>query len=226
MRFLALATDYDGTLAHDGRVASETLEALHRVHESGRKLILVSGRKLNDLFEVFAEADVFDRIVAENGGLLYRTETREQVLLTRPVDERLVEALRARRVEPLSVGEAVVATWEPRQKEALAVIRELGLELQVIFNKGAVMILPSGVTKASGLAAALLELGLSRHDVAGIGDAENDRAFLDLCECGAATANAVAALKDTSDHVTTAPNGAGVREFAEDLLRDDLSSLP
>ena len=140
------------------------------MHESGRKLILVSGRKLNDLFEVFAEADVFDRIVAENGGLLYRTETREQVLLTRPVDERLVEALRARRVEPLSVGEAVVATWEPWQEEALAVIRELGLELQVIFNKGAVMILPSGVTKASGLAAALLELA--------------SRVFLCVAGCG------------------------------------------
>ncbi|MGZ8358387.1 MAG: HAD hydrolase family protein [Telluria sp.] len=67
---------------------------------------------------------------------------------------------------------------------------------------------------------------MSRHDVAGIGDAENDRAFLDLCECGAATANAVAALKGASDHVTAAPNGAGVREFAEALLRDDLSALP
>jgi hydroxymethylpyrimidine pyrophosphatase-like HAD family hydrolase len=129
-------------------------------------------------------------------------------------------------VEPLSVGEAVVATWEPRQDEALAAIEELGLELQVIFNKGAVMILPSGVSKASGLTAALLELGLSRHDVAGIGDAENDRAFLDLCECGAATANALTALKDSCDHVTAEPNGAGVREFAEMLLRDDLSSLP
>jgi HAD superfamily hydrolase (TIGR01484 family) len=226
MRFLALATDYDGTLAHHGRVAAETLEALHRVHESGRKLILVSGRKLDDLFEVLAEADVFDRIVAENGGVLYRTEAREQVLLTRPVDECLVEALRARRVEPLSVGEAVVATSVPQQDAALAAIEELGLELQVILNKGAVMILPYGVDKASGLAAALLELGLSRRNVAGIGDAENDRAFLDLCECGAATANALAALKDACDHVTAEPNGAGVREFAEELLRDDLSSLP
>ncbi len=225
MRFLALATDYDGTLAHQGRVAAETLEALRRVHESGRKLILVSGRKLDDLFEVFAEADVFDRIVAENGGVLYRTETRERVLLTRPADERLVEALRALQVDPLSVGQAVVATWEPRQDEALAVIEELGLELRVAFNKGAVVILPCGVDKASGLAAALLELGLSRHEVAGIGDAESDLAFLDLCACGAATANALAALKDASDHVTAEPDGAGVREFVEGLLRDDLSSL-
>jgi HAD superfamily hydrolase (TIGR01484 family) len=222
MRFLALATDYDGTLAHHGRVAAETLAALRQVHESGRKLVLVTGRRLEDLLEAFPEAHVFDRVVAENGGLLYRTETREQVLLTRAADERLVEALRARQVEPLSVGRAVVATWEPQQDAALAAIKELGLELQVIFNKGAVMILPSGVNKASGLAAALLELGLSRHNVAGVGDAENDHAFLDLCECGAATANALPALKDESDHVTSAENGTGVREFVEELLGDDL----
>jgi HAD superfamily hydrolase (TIGR01484 family) len=222
VRFLALATDYDGTLAHHGRVAAETLDALRRVRESGRKLVLVTGRRLDDLLEAFPEAHVFDRIVAENGGLLYRTETREHVLLTHPADARLVGALRARHVEPLSVGAAIVATWEPQQDAALAAIKELGLELQVIFNKGAVMILPSGVNKASGLAAALLELGLSRHNVAGIGDAENDHAFLDLCECGAATANALPTLKDASDHVTSAENGAGVREFVEELLRADL----
>ena len=49
----------------------------------------------------------------------------------------------------------------------------------MIFNKGAVMILPSGVNKATGLAAALEELGLSPHNVVGVGDAENDHAFLE-----------------------------------------------
>ena len=60
----------------------------------------------------------------------------------------------------------------------LDTIRDLGLELQVIFNKGAVMVLPAGVNKASGLAAALADLGLSPHNVVGVGDAENDHAFL------------------------------------------------
>ena len=62
----------------------------------------------------------------------------------------------------------------------LEAIRDLGLELQVIFNKGAVMVLPSGVNKATGLDAALDELGLSPHNVVGVGDAENDHAFLAL----------------------------------------------
>jgi hydroxymethylpyrimidine pyrophosphatase-like HAD family hydrolase len=49
--------------------------------------------------------------------------------------------------------------------------------MQVIFNKGAVMILPTGINKATGLAAALSDLKLSPHNVVGIGDAENDHAF-------------------------------------------------
>ena len=106
----------------------------------------------------------------------------------------------------------------------LEAIRELGLELQVIFNKGAVMVLPSGINKASGLAAALADLGLSSHNAAGVGDAENDHAFLGLCECSVAVANALPALKEQCDHVTEQPRGAGVAELA-DLLVDDLAAL-
>ena len=51
--------------------------------------------------------------------------------------------------------------WRPHEKEAIEAIRDLGLELQVIFNKDAVMILPSGVNKMTGLAAALKEIGIS-----------------------------------------------------------------
>ncbi len=225
MRFVALATDYDGTVAHHGRVAGETLRALRDARDSGRKLVLVTGRELDDLLETFPEAAVYDRIVAENGGVLYRTETRARELLTQPADERLVRALRERHVEPLSVGEAVIATGEPRQQEALEAIQELGLELQVIFNKGSVMILPSGVNKASGLEAALYDLGLSRHNVAGIGDAENDHAFVTLCECGAATANALPTLKEDADFVTAGEDGEGVREFIAELLEDDLARV-
>jgi trehalose-6-phosphatase len=103
-------------------------------------------------------------------------------------------------------------------------IRELGLDLQVIFNKGAVMVLPSSVNKATGLEAALKELGLSSHNVVGFGDAENDHAFLAQCECGVAVANALDALKDRADIVTHASRGEGVKEIAEQLLANDLEA--
>src|SRR5262245_40740703 len=147
MRYLALATDFDGTLAHDGRVDEATLEALGRLRRSGRRIILVTGRELDDLLGVFPRGDLFDRVVAENGALLYRPETREEETLGEGPPEAFVRALRKRGVRPISVGRVIVATREPHQAEVLETIRELGLEFQVIFNKGAVMVLPPGVNK-------------------------------------------------------------------------------
>lgn len=225
MRFVALACDYDGTLAKDGRVDGSTVEALRRLADSGRRLILVSGRLLEDLFEVFPQAKMFDRIVAENGALLYQPATNEEKVLGEHPQEAFVEALRTRQVEPLSVGRAIVATREPYQSTALDVIRDLGLEWQVIFNKGAVMMLPAGVNKSTGLLAALDSLELSAHNVVSIGDAENDHALLSACECGVAVANALPMLKERADIVTRGDHGAGVIELIERILASDLREL-
>jgi hypothetical protein len=119
----------------------------------------------------------------------------------------------------------IVATCESQQDVVLGVIRELGLELQVIFNKGALMVLPSGVDKATGLAAALDNLRLSPHNCVGIGDAENDHAFLSLCGCSVVVANALPALKATATLVTDGARGAGVRELVDRLLATDLDEL-
>jgi len=105
------------------------------------------------------------------------------------------------------------------------VIWELGLEAQVIGNRGAVMVLPAGINKATGLQHALRKLGLSRHEVVGIGDAENDHSFLALCECGVAVANAVPSLKKDVARVTTAENGDGIIELIDELIANDLHNL-
>ncbi|HWI57679.1 MAG TPA: HAD-IIB family hydrolase, partial [Bacillota bacterium] len=186
MRYYALATDYDGTLAAAGAVDQKTVEALRRFKASGRKLLLVTGRELEDLLQIFPQAQLCDRIVAENGGLLYRPDTREIRLLSGSPPAALVDCLRQRGVAPLAVGRVLLATHEPHQAAVLQAIHDLGLEYQIIFNKGAVMVLPSGVNKASGVKAALKELSLSRHNVAAVGDAENDHAMLDFCAFSAA----------------------------------------
>ena len=222
MHLLVLAADYDGTLASDGKVDASTIDALERVRSSGRKLILVTGRHLPDLCKIFPNLELFDRVIVENGGVLYRPQTREQKLLTEPPDERFVSLLQQRQV-PLSTGRTIVATWHPHEEEVLKAIRDLGLELQVIFNKGAVMVLPSGVNKGTGLAAALQELQLSPHNAVGIGDAENDHAFLKLCECAVAVDNALPALKERADVVLSKPRGAGVEELCQQLLDRDLA---
>lgn len=225
MRYLALASDYDGTLALDGRVNEKTLAALERLRDSGRKLILVTGRELDELLSVFPQIDLFERVVAENGALLYRPASREEKLLGDPPPAEFVRLLSARGVGPISVGRAIVATRHPHETVVLEVIRDLGLELQVIFNKGAVMVLPAGVNKATGIAAVLPELGLSPHNVVGVGDAENDHAFLRLCEAAVAVANALPMVKETADMVTAGDHGDGVIELIDALIADDLHVL-
>src|SRR5205823_12977428 len=141
---------------------------------------------LGDLPSVFSSIHLFDSIVAENGGLLYQPARRQEKLLGEPPPASFVEELRTRGVQPLSVGRVIVATWQPQEKIVFELIAQLGLALQVIFNKGAVMVLPAGIDKGTGLDAALQEMELSAHQVVGIGDAENDHVFLTHCACAVA----------------------------------------
>ncbi|PYX80157.1 MAG: phosphoglycolate phosphatase [Acidobacteria bacterium] len=224
MRYLLLATDYDGTLASHGVVSDQTVSLLQRVRASGRKIVLVTGRHLPDLKNIFPQLDLFPRVVAENGALLYRPSSHEEKLLCEPPPREFLDLLRERNV-PFTAGRGIVATWEPQQEAVLKAIHDLGLELQLIFNKGAVMVLPSGVNKGTGLKAALEELSISFHNVVGIGDAENDHALLSACECGVAVDNALPFLKQRADIVTQGRNGAGVSEIAERLLSDDLAEF-
>lgn len=217
MQYRLLACDYDGTLANQGRVDSPTLAALERFRASGRSLALVTGRQLEDLQAVFPHLDLFDRVVAENGALLYRPDGTERIL-GEPPPPRLIEELGRRGVTPLAVGRVIVATSRPHETIVLETIRELGLRLQLSFNKGAIMVLPSGIDKASGLEVALEELRISAQHTVGVGDAENDQGFLALCGYSVVVANGLPGVKQRADWVTRADHGAGVVELIGRLL--------
>src|SRR6185295_835526 len=148
--YQVLATDYDGTLAHHGTVSAETLAAIGRLRAAGKKLVLVTGRELEELKSVFPEIRLCDLVVAENGALLYWPSTGKISLLSEPPPEKFVSALKERGI-PVALGRVIVATVEPHEVAVLQTIKTLGLELEVIFNKGAVMILQTGVNKATGL---------------------------------------------------------------------------
>ena len=225
MRFHVLATDYDGTLSHDGRVDEPTLAALERLRATGRKLILVTGRELPELLVCMPQLELFDLVVAENGALLYRPSDKETWTLAKPPPRSFVAELLRRGIHQVSVGKAIVATWLTHETTVREVIRDQGLDLQVILNKDAVMVLPVGVNKATGLIAALADLGLSLHETVAIGDAENDQSFLAICACSVGVANALDSIKERVDWVTTEERGAGVVQLIERLITDDLASL-
>jgi hydroxymethylpyrimidine pyrophosphatase-like HAD family hydrolase len=222
-----LAVDYDGTIAEDGRVAVTTEASLQRVRASGRKLMLVTGRLLPDLRQVCPGVDMmFDAVVAENGALVYFPGKREVRTLGAAPEPELLEGLQRRGVR-VDIGSSIVATDETFAEAALAAIRETGVERTLVFNKGSLMLLPGGVTKGTGLTVALAAFELSSHNLIGIGDAENDHAFLAMCEGAVALANAVPALRERADHVTRAAAGAGVVEFVEEhVLTDAVGFIP
>jgi len=223
MRYLALATDYDGTLATKGQVQPEVIEALHALKKSGRKLILVTGREMKDLFIAFPLYAIFDMIVAENGAVLFDPRNNSETPLTEAPSEPFVATLKARGVQPISVGRGIVATWEPHEMTVLTAIRELGLELEIIFNKGAVMILPSGVNKSTGLKAALEVMDLTFESVVAVGDAENDHTFLKACGFSVAVRNAIPSIKETALMVTESERGQGVIELINEMIANDLA---
>ena len=221
MKYRLLATDYDGTIAHHGAVDPSTVVAMQRFKESGRKVILVTGREIPDLESVFSETAIFDLIVAENGALLYWPITKKvQLLATAPPNE-FADLLRKRAVNMLSVGHVIVATVDPYEKTLRDAINELKLDLQVIPNKGSLMVLPRGVDKGLGLSAALQELQISKEEVVAVGDAENDHSLLRNAGFGAAVANALPELKQHATWVTPSGHGAGVCELINRILTED-----
>ena len=224
MTYEALATDYDGTLAHDGIVAPAAVRALERARDAGLKLLMVTGRELSDLFNTFEHSALFDAIVAENGAVLYRPVTKAIEVLAEAPPPAFVERLTRARI-PLSVGHSIVATVTPHEHEVLEAIRDLQLEWHVIFNKGAVMALPANVTKATGLGPALAAVGVSAERTIGIGDAENDQAFLRACGLAVAVANALPTVKELAHLVTTGARGDGVVELIDALITGDLTAV-
>jgi hydroxymethylpyrimidine pyrophosphatase-like HAD family hydrolase len=213
--FRAVAVDYDGTLA-EGPVARDTLAALGEARARGIRVIVITGRIMSEVRAVFAGLeDCVDAVVAENGAVFVSAVGVR--VLAAPVDRAVSVALSASGVVHRS-GQVLIALGAADEPAALEVIRGLGLDCQLVRNRGELMILPAGVTKGSGLREALGVLGLSHHNAIAVGDAENDHSLLDACEIGVAVANAVDALRAHADLTLELPDGQGVA----DLLRGPL----
>ncbi len=219
MSYTVIASDYDGTLAMRGTMPMPTPAALRRWRAHGGQLILITGRFLDD-FPTPENFDLFDVVVGENGAVLYVPATGEHRTLGEAPPDALLTTLRARGVEPLFVGKSMLATYHPHETTIQSALQALRLDWHIIMNKGNVMVLPSGVDKASGLYAALDILGSTPAATVGVGDAENDEDFLAICGHPVAVANALPAIKQQAHRVTQGEHGYGVAELVEALLAE------
>lgn len=223
VRYRVLACDYDGTVASEGILAAETVEAIRELRDSGRRAVLVTGRILDELLDICDDVDVFDLCVLENGALIYNPATGRQRLLAPALPRRFIAALQAQGVTPLSVGRAICSTWDPYENVVVRTIHEMELDLQIIFNKHSVMVLPASVNKATGLDAALETIGETAEATVAVGDAENDLVMLGMAGCGVAVSNALASVKERADLVMRGRAGEGTRELIRQIVADDLA---
>lgn len=225
MRYVVLAAGFDGTLTRDGRCDERCIDALRELSATGRKLILVTGRELRPLLEVFPEARIFDYIVAENGAVLHRTATRQSEILGQAPPEILLQELRRQRISPLSVGSSIITTTTEHAGAVREALRKLKLHLdyELVSNDEILIILPPGVDKASGINEALRELGVSRHNLVAIGNGENDLPLFASAEHAVAVNNSSDAVKQAADRVTESSYCEGFMELARDLVANDLA---
>nr|WP_255604359.1 DUF5752 family protein [Oscillochloris sp. ZM17-4] len=212
-----LASDLDGTLAEDGRVSSATWDALRAAKAAHITLILVTGRTLDSFTPEGPFAELFDAIVAEDGAVVYFPRQDAVLLPFGRLPATLLERIGELQL-PLEHGMALIATHVPHDEPILAALRAHGGGASVEYNRGAVMVLPLGATKGTGLAYALRELGLSARNMVACGDAENDHTLLSLAELAVAVDNATPALKAIADIVLPEPSSAGMRGLIRDLI--------
>lgn len=209
--YRAVALDLDGTLTGGGWPTPAVLDSIDTLRADGVRTLLVTGRILADLDVEFPGlTGHFDLVVAENGCVL-RTDDWTQTL-AEPIEPALLDRLHDSGVSARR-GDVLLATAATADHIALDAIESLGLDVQLIRNRAALMLLPSGITKGTGLRAALSELGVSPLNTLAVGDAENDHALLAAAGLGVAVANAVESLRDRADLVLPLPDGAGVADL-------------
>lgn len=221
MHLHVLALDLDGTLAKDDLITEETWEALRKAKSAGITLILVTGRRLEALSAMGPFDKLCRAIVAENGAIIFLPDSEIILSPFGHLPEDLLSQLNKLDI-PLELGEVIAASWEPHDKRLAEIISQNGYSASIEYNKGAVMVLPQGATKGTGLLISLKELGFSAHNVVACGDGENDRSFFEQAEVAVAVANATPEIKKIADLVLPASNGAGVRSLINMLIQREI----
>ncbi len=216
MKFCVLALDFDGTMAEQDKAHPAVLAALREARMRGIVLVLVTGRILTELQKVAEDLDVFDAVVAENGAVLALPNKHTRIL-GRPPPLALMNELCRLKVN-FKFGDCILEADASASPRILQAIQEMELPLVLAFNRSRVMVLPQGISKATGLRAALHMLRLSLRNTIAIGDGENDFQLLEASEIGVAVAEGSQSLLAIADEVLSGPGPAAVADYIRRAL--------
>jgi hydroxymethylpyrimidine pyrophosphatase-like HAD family hydrolase len=214
VKLCSLALDYDGTIARGDRLDPAVRDAIASARTRGITVLLATGRILDELRRVAGDLHFVDGVIAENGAVLHFPESEHTSVLAPPIPPAFVAEL-ARRGVRCRAGRSLVDADAADAAVILDVIRALELPLVLLFNQGRVMTLPQGVSKGTGLQAALATLRLSARNTLAIGDAENDHELLRLAEVGVAVPWGSPALRAAADLTLAGDGTAAVAAYLD-----------
>jgi hydroxymethylpyrimidine pyrophosphatase-like HAD family hydrolase len=218
-----LALDFDGTIAVNDTMDVDVAAAIQEARRAGLLAVLVTGRPLSDLDALFCSPPPFDAIVAENGAVLRLPKLPSPITLSQGPDLQFLAELRRCGIRH-QCGQCVVGAGADVAPQVIEIIRRLGLPLAITFNLSRLMVLPHGVSKASGLQEALWRLRASVHNTIAVGNAENDHGMLEACEIGAAVAWGSDALRRSADEIVLGDGPRAVARYIRDIL--SLARMP
>jgi hypothetical protein len=216
MKLAVIALDYDGTIAQHDRLSSVVRDAIAAARTRGILVLIVTGRILSELRRVAGDLHFVDGVIAENGAVVHFPDNDYTTRLAPPIPDGVAEDLRHRGIATVS-GECLLDGAAGDAQRMLAMIRDREQPLVLAFNRSRVMMLPQGVSKATGLQVALNMLRLSPRNTVAIGDAENDHTLLQLAEVGAAVEWGSKTLRAAADVVISGHGPPAVAEYVRVL---------
>ena len=216
---MVIAVDVDGTLYDGVGVADEAVAALRRDTADGHTLVIVTGRRWEELGHVVPGVlELAARAVCEEGGVLVDVATGHLSLLAEPAEPALIDGLHAAGVPALDIGHVVIGAPTAWREVVDEVRVRVGSTRIIITNKGSIALTPPGCDKGTGLRAALADLDLNGRPIFAIGDASNDLAMFAIAEIAVGVANADDAVRTSGATLTTASAGLGVAEALQRFL--------
>jgi hydroxymethylpyrimidine pyrophosphatase-like HAD family hydrolase len=225
MKLGVIALDYDGTIAQHDRLDPGVRDAIADARTRGITVFIVTGRSLDELRRVAGDLHFVDVVVAENGAVLHFPGNDYTAVLGAPSPATLIDELRRRGIA-VARGQCLIDCATTDALQILDVIRQMELPLVLAFNRSRVMVLPQGVTKATGLQAALDMLRLSPHNAVAVGDAENDHALLKLVEVGAAVEWGSQVLQTAADLTIRGTGPSAVAEYVRTIAASGRMPVP
>src|SRR4029079_14080742 len=135
-----------------------------------------------------------------NGALLHFPDGGLTTTLAPPIPAEFIARLLSQRIA-FHAGQCLVEADASAAPQMLHAIRDLELPIVLLFNRSQVMALAQGISKATGLSAALETLRKSPRNAIAIGDAENDHELLRLADVGAAVEWGSPSLRAAADVV-------------------------